>query len=232
MQPDFFESSTISQILSWASTFGMFLGAISILGLALDKYDNVPRILSIWIGLCIVFLSPLAYMIFQAILAMSYLMQSFSAFFLGGLISTVLVPVYGLICLVIIGGPIFTATILMNNQVKVTFGRGVLVGIITPIVTVIFSSIFYFGLSYAGNLVGWMLNPKDLVKATNGPAAVFYKYAASPLIPKLLPNLYTETPQRDIDLLRCHVAGTYLNDKKFGYFVKYQYPEIYEKGPR
>jgi len=142
------------------------------------------------------------------------------------------VPVFGIIYLIVIGAPIATAGMLLANQARVTFTRGLVVSILVPVVCVISTSIFYWGLSYAGAAVGWMANPKDLIKATNGSAAVLFKYVASPLTPTIVPAIYSDTPQKDVDLLRCHVASTYLSNKKFGYFVKHQYPEIYEKGPR
>jgi hypothetical protein len=45
----------------------------------------------------------------------------------------------------------------------------------------------------------------------------------------MVPGIFEQTPQRSDDLLRCHVATTYMEDQKFWYFVKKQYPDIYER---
>lgn len=233
MQPDFFESSTVSLILSWLSAASVFTALIgTLLFLFLQKHEGVPRTLSIWVGICMILFSPLRYIFFQVDLALSYTVQSFSAFFTGMLMSIWVVPVFAIIYLIVIGAPIAAASLLLANQARVTFTRGLVLCILVPVVCVISNSIFYLGLPYAGVAVGWMANPKDLIKATNGSAAVLFKYVASPLTPLILPSFYSDTPQKDVDLLRCHVASTYLSDKTFGYFVKHQYPEIYEKEQR
>ena len=189
MQPDFFESSTFSLILSWMSAIGVFVAVIQTLFSILLKHEGVPRALSIWIGFCIILFSPLRYMFFQIDLALSYVVQSFSAFFGGLLMSLWVVPIFGIICLIILGAPIFSGAMLFANQARVTFMRGLMVGILVPVVCVLSSSLFLWGLSYAGDIVGWMVNPKDLIKATNGPAAVIYKYVASPLMPTIVPAM-------------------------------------------
>lgn len=229
MPTDFFESSTVSVILSWLIAASVFVTLFQTLLLVLPKYDYVPRIISIWIGICIILFSPLRYIFFQVDLALSYSVQSFGAFFSSMLMSLFVVPVFTIIYLIAIGSPIATAFLLLSNQARVSVLRGLLVCLLVPAVCLVSSSSFYWGLYYAGDVIGWMVKPKDLIKATNGPAAVLFKYVASPLSPMVVPKIYSETPQRDIDLVRCHVASTYLNDKKFSYFVKHQYPEIYEK---
>jgi len=232
MQPDFFESSTFSLILAWLGAAGVFASVISTLLFTVQKYKGVPWALSFWIGACIILISPLRYIFFQVCLAFSYPLQSLSAFFLSVPMSLLFVPVFGVIYLFTIGGPVSVVVALLDKESKITFMRGVMASILVPVACYISSALFYWGLTFTGDAFGWMFNPKDLIKATNGPAAVIYKYVASPFMPTIVPAIYSDTPQEDIDLLRCHVASTYLNNKKFGYFVKHQYPEIYEKGPR
>jgi hypothetical protein len=76
--------------------------------------------------------------------------------------------------------------------------------------------------------VGW-LKVKDVVRATSGPAALVFKYLVAHSTPIILPGYFEQTPQTDQDELRCHVAAVYISDRKMGYFVKNQYPDLYNK---
>ena len=80
--------------------------------------------------------------------------------------------------------------------------------------------------------VGWTvhwLNARDVIRATNGPAAIVYKYFASIGTPTSLPRFFERTPQRPVDLLRCHVAAIYLGRDEMNYFLAHQYPELYKQ---
>jgi hypothetical protein len=45
----------------------------------------------------------------------------------------------------------------------------------------------------------------------------------------MVPGIFKHTPKRNIDLLRCHTATTYMGNQKFWYFVKLQYPDIFQQ---
>jgi hypothetical protein len=90
------------------------------------------------------------------------------------------------------------------------------------------SIIFYSALPYAGWTVHW-LKAKDVIRATNGPAAIVFRYFTSIGTPVILPAFYDQTPQQPIDKLRCHAAAVFLSNQRTGYFVMHQYPDLYQR---
>jgi hypothetical protein len=228
MQPEVFESSTFSLILSWIFCLPIIFGIIVwILGL-FSKQEGVPWVFSAWLGICLLVFSPARYLLFQVALASSYMVQSFSAFVSVFLLAIYVPIVFGILYFIGIGLPMLPAMAILKGQERMTFGRGLAASIVLPIACIISSFLFYWALPIAGKSVGW-LKVKDVMKATNGPPALIYKYFSSPYTPTILPGFFEVTPQQDIDQLRCHVAAVYVSDRKLGYFVKHQYPEIYEK---
>ena len=228
MQPEVFESSTVSLVLSWILCVPIIIGIISLLLNAFAKHEGVPWIFSAWLGLCVLVFSPARYLLFQVAAATSYIVQSVGAFLSVFLLAIYIPIIFGILYFIGIGLPMLSVMALLKNSERITFLRGLVVSIILPIACIIFSFIFYWVLPFAGKSVGW-LSVKDVIKSTNGAPAIIYKYFTYPYSPTILPWYFEDTPQCDIDLLRCHIAATYISDKKVGYFVKYQYPDIYEK---
>jgi hypothetical protein len=228
MRPEVFESSTLSLILSWVLCLPIMLRMIAwILGL-FAKQQGMPWLFSAWLGVCMLIFTPVRYLLFQFALASSYMVQSFDAL-TSVLLLAIYVPiVFGILYFIGIGPPLLLAMAILKGQERMTFGRGLAASVAIPIAGIISSLIFYWALPIAGGTVGW-LKVKDVMKATNGPPALIYKHFTSPFTPTMLPSFIEETPQKDIDFLRCHVAAVYVSDKKIGYFVKNQYPDIYEK---
>lgn len=228
MRPEVFESSTFSLILSWIVCLPIMFGIIAwILGL-FAKQEGVPWIFSAWLGVCLLVFSPARYLLFQVALASSYMVQSFGAFISVFLLAIYVPIVFGILYFIGIGLPMLPTMAILKDQDRMSFGRGLAASIVLPIACIISSLLFYWALPLAGKTVGW-LKVKDVMKATNGPPALIYKYFSAPYTPTILPGFFEDTPHQDIDLLRCHVAAVYVSDRKLGYFVKHQYPEIYEK---
>ncbi len=136
--------------------------------------------------------------------------------------------VFGILYFIGVGLPFLVAALITGKSEHLSFDRGIIAAIVFPIICLISTYIFYLILPFAAWTIHWV-NPKDVIKATNGPAAIVYKNIAAPFSPTMLPGIFEQTPQQDIDLLRCNVATTYLGNKKFWYFVKLQYPDIYEQ---
>ncbi len=71
--------------------------------------------------------------------------------------------------------------------------------------------------------------PADyVIRATNGPA--YYVFAWT--VPRglvALPPYTSKTPQTTADILRSHVALLYLSDEKHVYFLKTEYPNLFEE---
>lgn len=228
MQPDFFESSTLSLILSWMFCIPIIIGIVAFIFQLFSKQEGIPWIFSVWLGICLLLFSPARYLIFQVAVATSYMVQSFSAFISVFLLAIYIPIIFGILYFIGIGLPMLSIMPILRNQERMTFRRGLAASVVFPIVCIICSFIFYWALPLTGKSIGW-LSVKDVIKATNGPPALIYKYCASPFTPIILPGFFEDTPQQDIDLLRCHIAAVYVSDKKLGYFVKHQYPEIYKK---
>ncbi len=227
MRPEVFESNTLSLILSWIFCLPIIIGIIAwILGL-FAKQEGVPWIFSAWLGVCLLIFSPARYLLFQVALVSSYMVQSFGAFISVCLLVFYIPIVFGILYFIGIGLPMLPAMAILKHNERLTFGRGLAASVVLPIACIVCSFLFYWALPIAGKTVGW-LRVKDVMKATNGPPAVIYKYFTSPFTPTMLPGFFEDTPEKDIDLLRCHVAAVYVSDKKLGYFVKHQYPDIYE----
>ncbi len=186
----------------------------------------MPWIFSAWIGLCILLFSPARYLLFLLFLASSYPLQSFGAL-LSTLILGLYVPIiYAVLVFIGVGLPLLVIYPFVKNGFSPF--RGILASVILPIACSIASIIFYAVLPLAGMSVGW-LKAKDVLKATNGPAAIVFNYFTAPFAPLALPVFFEQTPKKNVDLIRCHVAAVYLNDRKLSYFVKNQYPDIYNK---
>lgn len=231
MQPEIFESSTLSLILSWILCIPIIIGIIIfILGL-FTKHEGVPWLFSAWLGVCLLLFSPARYLIFQVALGTSYTAQSLGAFISVLPLSFYVPIIFGILYFIGIGLPLLLTMAILKNQNRITFGRGIAASIVLPVSCIVCSFLFYWALPIAGKTVSW-LSVKDVMKATNGPPALVYKYFTFPFTPTLVPGFFEDTPQKDIDFLRCHIASVYVSDKKRGYFLKHQYPDIYAKAVR
>jgi len=231
MQPEVFESSTLSLILSWIFCIPMMSGIIAfILGL-FWKQEGVPWLFSAWLGICLLLFSPARYLIFQVALGTSYTVQSLRAFISVFPLALYVPIIFGILYLIGVGLPMLPTIAILKNQERITIMRGLAASIVLPVSCIICSYLFYWALPIAGKTVSW-LNVNDVIKATNGPPAIIYRYFSSPFTPTIIPGFFEDTPRKDIDLLRCHVAAVYVSDRKLGYFIKHQYPDIYEKALR
>jgi hypothetical protein len=228
MQINYFESSNLSIILSWISCIPIIIGIIAFILGIFWKHKGIPWLFSSWLGICLLVFSPARYLIFQVALASSYAVQSLGSFASTFILSIYVPFVYFILCLIGIGLPAISVFVLFKSNKCESIGKIMLSSIIFPVVCIISSHLFYTALPVAGKTIGW-LSVKDVIKATNGPPALIYKYFSSPYASTIIPNFYKNTPQKDIDQIRCHVLAIYISKKKWLYFIKYQYPEIYDK---
>jgi len=70
------------------------------------------------------------------------------------------------------------------------------------------------------------LNPRDVIRATNGPPSYLFTYYSSPGMPLRVIKLYFKTQHTPKGLVRFHVALTYLSPENYGYFVEKAYPDL------
>lgn len=231
MQTDYFDSSTISTVLAWICAIPIFIGLIVwVIQTLFEKFEGLPRVYIIWLFICILLFSPFRYLFLQIILASSYAVQSWSAFFSLFLLALYIPIVFGILYAVGFSLPLllnFWVTGLMKNK-KITKVRLFFSAVLTPFFCLIGTYIFLWVLPYAGYTTHW-LKAEDVIRASNGPAWVYYKYAGSHFMPIETPG-YTEEVGTDLKTFyRNHIASVYLSDRQHMRYIKYAYPDFYKK---
>ena len=223
---DYFASGSVSSFLSWV--FGLPIAITLILGMFsfFGKQEGIPWPLSAWVGLCIIIFAPVRYILFILVFASSWVVQSFFALFYAFVVSLYFPLVF--LVLVLIGLGIPSASLLFYKSMKkYPFIGGGLTFIAAPILSVAGTFLFFSLLPLAARTVGW-LRVDDVIRATNGPTALVFRYLVAPYQVLTLPRFYKDTPQQDVDLLRSHVAMVFLREDNMPYFVSKQYPTLYE----
>lgn len=228
MTPDVFDSSIVSSILSWLSCVPLLAWILAWSFTVFAKHDGIPRAFSIWLSICLIVFSPIRYLLFLGAASTCYMFQSFHAFSTIFVLALYVPIVFGLLYLIGIGLPMLSIVTFLGTSERLTFGRGLAASVVLPVACLIGSFLFHLALPYAGWTVHW-LRARDVIRATNGPPALVYRYVASIGTPTHVPRFFDRTPQAPQDLLRCHVAGVYLGDREFSYFVAHQYPELYRE---
>jgi signal transduction histidine kinase len=225
MNSDLFASSTISIVLAWILAVPLVVqSAITVLSL-FKKQPELPWILTAWVALCFVVLSPLRYMIFQLVLASSYIVQSWVAF-----LSTfylfvfLIVPLaFSLLFLVCVLMPYFGVAWIIGTERS--WLRYVLGAVAAPFAASLGTLLFVFIFPFAAITTHWS-RAEDAIGATNGPAYyIFCLFGSSRVLAPVPDYYYTRTPQTIKDYLRCHVAFYYLSDAEQQRFLQLAYPE-------
>lgn len=226
MQADHFQSDFISLALSWFFAIPLLIGSVGLILTVFSKHDGLPWLFSVWLGLCVLVFSPARYLMFLFVLASSYPVQSFGALLSSFLLAFYIPIVFGIMAFIGVGLPMLAIIPIIKE--RVTLIRGIIASIILPIACMVASVIFFMVLPFAGMTVGW-LKVKDVIQATNGPAAWVFEYLVSHSTPLIIPEYFDKTPQTEQDKLRCHVAAVFVSDRKVGYFIRHQYPDLYQQ---
>ncbi|HNW73306.1 MAG TPA: hypothetical protein PKN44_06750 [Bacteroidales bacterium] len=233
MTTDYFESSTFSLVLTWIFTIPVFIGLIVESGnLIFEKYDGLPKAYLVWFVLCILVLSPLRYLILQTILATSYVFQSWSAFLTIFILILYIPIIFGLLYAVGFSLPIlinFWLSGLIKSD-QITKGKLILSAFLTPLFAYLGTYLFFLILPFAAYTIHW-LEPENVIKATNGSPYYYYKFIGSWLMPIKTDNFPSNVNKDTKSKFRNHIAQDYLSDKNRIDFIKYSYPELYEKLP-
>ncbi len=228
MTTDPFASHTISTVLAWIICVPIIVQVLLTLWGVFFAKQEFPRGLTIWFGLCFLIFSPLRYMIFQLATAATYPVQSLSAL-LSCVVLVIYVPiVFGILYAVGLGLPMLGMSMVYGKGAEPPKWRVVLACLVLPVLLTLGSVFFQKVLPCAGWTVRW-LRAEDVIRSTNGPAYVVFKYFASIGAPYQLPRYFENTPKTTRDLLRCHVAGIYLNDREHARFIDRQYPQLVEE---
>ncbi len=226
MNYSYYDSSALSQFLAWFFCIPSFMYFLVVAGnFFITNQRGLSRLLLIWIGICILLFSPLRYISFQILVAQTYPVQSFSAFF-NSIILALYVPfIFGLLYTIGFAPALVSALAICSRSENVSLVRGSLLALVFPFACGLGTYLFFTALPSAAWTLRW-LGEKDLIKATNGPPAFAFRYLVKPFGLISVPGFYHLTPGNDVDLLRCHFASTYLDKKELGSFLNNQYPSL------
>lgn len=232
MEYSYYDSSLLSSILTWFVMGPVMAGGLMYL-FSFVIIPFLPKIpagflptgitkpVLFWAVLCIYVLSPARYALFQLVLIGSYPLQSFSAW-LGFMF---LCPLYFggffLLCLVGFAAPCLTFAIFVKGQ---NWVRSLVWAVLFPLACLLGEFLYFAALPYGAIPLKTAI-PRELIRAANGPAAFVFNYLV-PKLPLNIPDIYEYTPMTQTDLLRCHVADTYLTNNSFEFFIHKQYPNL------
>lgn len=226
MNPDPFESTTIALVCSWAAAIPAMIAVVALPFSIFKGEARGYRMLIIWFFLCSFALSPARYLLFLAVAGSSYVLQSWGAFFSCFALIFYIPIVFTILYVIGFSSQGLAAIAVVGKRETISFGRGIAVAVVIPIACLISKYLFYLVLPAAAWTIHW-LNPSDVIKSTNGPTAFVFRYVTLPFSQIAAPDIFYRTPLTHQDLLRCHVANSYMGGQAWRYFIKKQYPQIY-----
>jgi len=229
---DYFQSYTVSIILTWLFSIPLIISLISLaIFLIFERVEGVSRLFIAWLVICIILFSPLRYLFLQIFVAIAYPLQGLRAF-LSALLLAIYIPiVFGILYAIGFGLPAFGILAIVGFKENVSKIRLWLSALLSPIIFIIGSYLFYLILPYAAYSTHW-LHPKDVIRATNGPPEYFYRYVVEQMTPLKFPSYAHKMGLDNLspkERLRSHVAIVYLGQKQFNFFMYKSYPEEYKR---
>jgi hypothetical protein len=228
MEIDHFESSKLSLVLAWVFCVPLLLGIANMVFTAFKKHEEIPWIYSAWIAVCFLILSPARYIAFLLVMAESYPFQNIAALFslltfwhwLPAAVAFTVAYTIGLI------GPLFLVLWVVGDKANPSRVRLLISAALAPVIAFVGTFAFSLILPFAALSVH-ALDADAIIKATNGPAHFVFLSEGSGMI--ALPPYYAKTPQTTTDMIRSHVALLYLSDEEHNYFLKMEYPNLYDE---
>lgn len=206
---DFFASHMISLVLSWVSCVFILIALLGALVLTLlDKAEGIPRVVTIWLTVCVIVLSPLRYTILQSAMMTAYPYQSVSAFLATLLMGLYIPIVFGILNVAAFGPPLI-GFLFTGMREPVTKARLFLLCALTPVGCLLGSYLFTIVLPYAAMSIHW-LKMKDVMRSTNGPAFYFHAFAVDVWNPM---DLFVDEGRHN-QSLREHVYTVYFSEKQ------------------
>jgi len=160
------------------------------------------------------------------ILSPAYMVQSFHAFFLAPIVMAYWPFLLVLLAIVGLGPPCLTL-MFFNGSDKYRLLKDFFACVLSLPLSVLGTFLFSTVLPLTALSLHW-LRVDDVIRATNGPAALVFRHLIAPYQVLTLPRFYKDTPQKDVDLVRSHVAAVFLKPDNIPYFVSRQYPDLYE----
>lgn len=206
---DFFASHMVSLILSWVFCSFIFIGLMGYLGETFfEKVEDIPRVVTIWLSLCLIVLSPLRYILLQLTIGTAYPFQSISAFVSTLLLAMYIPIVFGIIYALGFALPLL-GILFAGMREPVTKAKMLLLCVLAPVGCLFGSYLFTMILPYAAMSIHW-LKVRDVIRSTNGPAYYFHKYAVDVWNPM---DLFVDDDQRN-QSLREHIGSLYFGKKQ------------------
>lgn len=210
---DPFASSTFSLIMAWVCAIPLIF---SLVGMALDSIFGKQRDFSVamsaWVTFCIIVLSPMRYMLLQMVVAATYPWQSWSAFASSFAVAAYIWIGFGILYMAGLGIPFLALMAIAGKETKTRMAMAMAA---MPFLCLAGYALFFAILPYMTWSVYW-LKDRDVIRATNGPATYFYRFAVRPDIPRIGPQLsdYVIPNENSETELRNHVMSLYVSAEK------------------
>jgi hypothetical protein len=231
MTPDPFASPMISQILTWVFSIPLICGIIAwAVSVLFEKQEDLPRIFTIWLLICLLLFSPVRYIMLQLLAATAYPFQSIAGFLRSFILAMYVPIVFGLLYAIGLGVPVMLTILIAGKKQTPAKGRLFIAGILAPVIFLVFSTIYYNILPYAAYSTHW-LGPKELIRTSNGPSQYFYRFAVEPFTPLQFSRFAYDIGLENMsgkERLRAHIATIYCGNKQHWYYVSKAYPKYFK----
>lgn len=236
MNADPFASSLISQILTWIfCTLFLLVGVASMIAEfpydETDQGERFPRLFIIWLLLCVLFFSPIRYILLQIFMAIAFPFQGIGSF-LSAILLAFYIPIVFIILLwIALGIPGILIILIAGWKEPYSRRRMFLATISAPIILFVFSIIYFKVLPLATYSTHWVGTDK-IIRTTNGPTYYFYRFLVRPLTDLQIPDFaYDIVPSNMVlkEHFRAHVVGLYCGKKQLWYYVSTVYPDYYKE---
>ena len=234
MNADPFASSLISQILTWIfCTLLLLVGVTSMIAEfpydETDQGERVPLLFMIWLFLCVLFFSPIRYILLQIFMAIAFPFQGIWSFLSAILLAFYIPIVFIILFGIALGIPGILIALIAGWKEPCSRRRLFLAAISAPIILFVFSIIYFKVLPLATYSTHWVGTDK-IIRTTNGPTYYFYRFLVRPLTSLQLPDFAYDIGPGNMapkEHFRAHVVGLYCGKKQLWYYVSTVYPDYY-----
>jgi hypothetical protein len=234
---DYFQSHTVSLVLTWLFSIPFIVGPIAVaIEMLFEKTKGISRFFVIWLLICVLLFSPFRYSLLQIFMAIAYPFQSIHALLTTIILALPISVVFGVLYGIGLWLPWEGIVVIAGDENTPSKIRLWLAAMAAPILYLISSYLFYLVLPYAAYPMHLsMIDAQDVIRTTNGPAGYFYKYAIEPSCSLEFPVFVDKVGWEKMsakERLRAHVAGLYLNEREFVYYISKAYPAYFEECKR
>lgn len=232
---DAFASGTLSLVMSWICVVPLLISfTTATYSLLTEKAADLPKWFILWVFACLVFASPLRYIVLQLIVALSFPVQSWRALFSSLPMAAIGPLAFGAMAFIGVGLPLLVTHYAVQGRKgstdKVGAGRLAIGFVVAPLSAALSWPIYFIVLQFAAYSTHW-LRAADVIGATNGPALTTYTYVLGKVLPLPINGDLESVTKTDRDMLRNHVASFYLGEREYARYVSKAYPDLYQSWP-